>query len=321
MSEQLSAERLTNYFAGQDVGAAPSNYLEMCWATLAVSHTSVECRACDGKGFRELGLEELRKWAALIAEQKTPEHREDVRKGLSYASTCQVCRGGGFTTARRADRASAMDSMWTTVRCGRCRGCGEATPPTDTSAERGDVCLNCGGKTYIVPVTVRCRKQQGVASGGSATDSYESPLFLPTAAPEPASEHDYDDDRLSVAHELERLRATDPQLAAAVASYHGPESEPWVQHRWGRGFVLWQHTAPAQQLAEDVAERSPARAGYLVAVTKRLAEARLAVERPAAGRPPAHHQLWRVLVARADREARELQRRVLAFTTSVESAA
>lgn len=314
---RLDQDSLTRYYASQDGG---SSYELMCDNVRALGHASVDCRTCSGKGYRELTAADVKKWTDLLNEQTTDEHRRQVREALSRASDCPTCKGSGKVSAARPrwDRVVAMDSMFTTVCCGVCRGTGEVRAPTDASAERQDVCLGCGGDGYIVPVTARCQKQQGGATGGSATDSYQAPLFLP-AAPDPGIAATAE--RQHVAAKLGQLSAHDPQLAAALASYHGPESHPWVEHRWGRGFVLWQHTPPGQQLADDVAVRSVQRAGYLVAATDRLAEARLAVERPAAGRPLDHHQLWRVLVARADREARELQRRVLAYTTTQETAA
>jgi hypothetical protein len=217
-----------------------------------------------------------------------------------------------------------MDSMFTTVGCGRCKGCGEATPPTDTSAERQDVCLGgCRGDGYIVPVTVRCRgsSNQGGAGGSYVGDGDGAPLLLSAATPEPATDHrEEHEERLLVAAELQRLQVTDPQLAAALASFHGPEAEPWVEHRWGRGFVLWQHTPAGKLIADNVAARSPARSGYLVAPTERIAEARAAVERPASGRPSPSAAIERQLVLRADREASELRRRVEAFTNEAKAA-
>lgn len=319
----LNSETLTRYFAGQDAGAG-SNYDADVAAVLAVGQVSVDCRTCSGRGFRELTEAELRTFAASIADQKTVEHRDQVRRALSRASDCPTCKGSGKVTARRGDRAAAMDSMYTTVCCGQCRGCGETTNPTDTSAERGDVCLGCGGDAYIVPVTVRSKgsSNQGGAGGSSATDGDAAPLLLSMASSEPAAEHDHHlTDRHRVAAELEAVRTRDPQLAAGLASYHGPEADAWVDHRWGRGFVLWQHTDAGKQIAEHVAAHSPARSGYLVAATERLAGARAAAERPPAGRPTQDTTLLRVLVARADREARELKRRVLAAANDVENAA
>lgn len=321
---KLSTETLNRYYAGQDSGAG-SNYMGMCAAVLAVSHVSVDCRACSGKGYRELTEAELTKWAASIAEQKTVEHRDQVRRALSQASDCQACRGSGKVTARRGDHAASMDSMWTTVRCGRCRGGGEATTPTDASAERQDVCLDCGGAAYIVPVTVRAKASNGQsgAGGASALDGDSAPLFLPAVLPETTSEHDPDhQERRRVARDLEALGTSDPQLAAALASYHGPEGDRWVEHRWGRGFVAWQHTQAGKQLAEHVATQSTHRAGYLIPITDRLAQIREAHEHPgAAPKPSAAHQLERVLLGRADREAREILRRLKSLVHPLENVA
>ncbi len=315
----LNSEKLTSYFAGQDAGSAGSNYMGMCAAVLAVSHVSVDCRACSGRGFRELSVDELRKWQQNIADQETTEHRDQVRRALSRASDCKACRGSGKVSARRGDHASAMDSMWTTVRCGTCRGGGETTRPTDTSAERGDVCLVCGGDAYIVPVTVRASKHLGSGGGGgSATDGDCLPAPPPTTL---SREHDLDGKR-EIKREIESLRARDPQLADALASFHGHEAEPWVGHRWGRGFCVWQHTPAGRLIAHEVAEQSERRAGFLVAPTRLLALARDQLEMP--GDAPVMLRdvtRLRVLMARADREARDLLRRMQAVVAQVESAA
>lgn len=315
----LNSEKLSHYFAGQDSGAAPSNFLEMCWATLAVSHTSAKCRDCRGLGFRELSAEELKVWTDRIAAQETAEHRQQVREALSRASTCPACRGSGHTIGRAHDRSAAMDSMYTTVRCNSCRGSGEVVDPTDTSAERQDVCLACGGAAYIVPVTARCGKQSHSGGGGSATDDAEVPL---PASPTVHPALEQGDDRNRVTRDLEAIRIRDPQLADALASYHGPEAEPWVRHRWGKVFVLWQHTAAGKLLAAEAAELSPARSGYLVHPTKLLAAQRELLEsRQGARNRTREDDRLRVLCGRADREARELQVRMFAVLKQIEDAA
>lgn len=312
MTKALTPEKLARHFSRAD-DERGSNYEDMV-RVMPLTHASVDCRACSGKGYKELSEQELRKFAAQIARQETIAHRDQVRAAMSRASDCDKCHGTGKVSAPRGDRSAAMDSMFTTVRCALCRGGAEVTRPTDTSAERQDVCLACGGDAYIVPVTVRCRgsSNQGGAGGGSATDhDGSSPLMLPAAPQELTSGPEaIGAERVELAAQIEAMRTRDPQLAAALARYHGPESEPWVEHRWGRAFVVWQDTAPGKQLAELVAERSPARSGYLVAPIERIRGAREAVERPGVARPTADHQLMRVLVAKADREAREILRRL-----------
>jgi hypothetical protein len=322
----LNSEKLTSYFAGQDASGAGSNYFGMCAAVLAVSHASVDCRACSGKGYRELSADDLKAWGSRIADHDSTENRQQVRRALSHASDCAACQGSGKVTARRTDHASAMDSMFTTVRCGLCRGCGETTCPTDTSAERGDVCLGCGGASYIVPVTV---KETGSTKDGKAPRREAAAVgdFLPDneSQPEPLSrvfDEDVALERQRMALELQVVRAQDPQLADALASYRGPESEPWVQHRWGRGFVVWQHTPAGKLVVHEVAEQSERRAGHLVAPTRLLALARDQLELP--GDAPVMLRdvtRLRVLMARADREARDLLRRLKAVIHQVESAA
>lgn len=308
MQQNLNSERLTSFYADDD--GPGSSYLGMCAVVIASSLASVDCRACSGKGFRVLTEAELKVWAHKIAAQETTEERERVRRKLSQASDCQSCRGTGKMPARRGDHSAAMDSMWTTVRCEHCRGCSEVRNPTDSSAERQDVCLHCGGEGYIVPISVRSKGSSNAGGSRDSGPTYDTgPLLL--ATPDPSTEAERRlSERRSVAAELEALEARDPQLAAALASYHGPESAPWVGHRWGRAFVLWQHTTAGKQLAEFVAARSPQRSGYLVAVTERLAQARESVERPTHGPARGDAVMVRVLVTRADQEARAILRRL-----------
>jgi hypothetical protein len=303
MSKQLNSESVARYYAGAD-GAGGSNYMASCVMALAISHSSVRCRACKGQGYCELSEAALRDFAQRIAGEKNETNRDQIRRDLSYQTTCKGCKGSGWTTQKRADRAAAIDSMFTTVRCGRCRGCGEVTTPTDTSAERQDVCLSCGGAAYIVPVTV---KETGSTKDGREPRREAGDASDTALAHAPVDEDDELEQLHDVAEELERVRAQDPQLAAALASYHGPEGEGWIQHRWGRGFVLWQHTAAGKQLVTHLAERSPHRSGYLVPPTRLLAEDRATQEQPgsaaSSGRDGA---LVRVLLTRARDKAREL---------------
>lgn len=300
---------------------ADEAYMAMCTGALAVSHTSVRCRACEGHGFRELSLDDARARAAAIAAETDTKAREQLRKDLGAETTCQVCLGIGYTTQRRADRASAMDTMWTTVRCGRCRGCGEVLTPTDTSAERQDACLGCGGAAYIVPVSV---KESGSTKNGRASRRESAGIGdnMPDADPiEPYSyEPEPDVSRGRIGAELDLARATDPQLAAALASYFGPEGDRWVNHRWGRGFAVWQHTPLAPQLAHHAAELSRRGSGHLCDVTALLTSAREQHER---GQLPATRDgsMVRVLLGRVDVEARDLLQRMARVVDQVESAA
>jgi len=219
--------------------------------------------------------------------------------------------------------------MWTTVRCGRCRGCGEAAPPTDASAEREDVCLGCGGDAYIVPVTVKA-----TGSTKSGRPPHREPMTADDVAEARSTAshglevrlaelHGQHDDeafaeRRQVARELQTIRATDPQLAAALESFHGPEGDAWVEHRWGRGFVVWQHTAAAQLLCAMLAEQSSGRAGYLVAPTRLLALARETQEHDRA--TTKQDAVIRILLGRAEREARELLARMQRVVTEHQAA-
>lgn len=301
---------------------ADDAYLAMCSGTLAISHTSVRCRACEGHGFRELSVEDMQARADGIAAATDTKARDQLRKDLSAETTCQVCLGIGYTTQRRADRATAMDSMFTTVRCGRCRGCGEVTTPTDTSAERQDACLGCGGAGYFVPVTV---KDRGSTKHGRAPalENAEAGDYPPshTVSASHATQDDVEaPQNRHTAESLERLGAADPRLAAALASYYGPDGDQWVDHRWGRAFAVWQHTDSAKSLAAHLAETSHRGAGFLQDVTTLLKGARAAQE---CGELPKTRDgaLVRVLLGRVHTEARELLGRVERVADRVGSAA
>lgn len=319
----LSSEKLASYYANRDARRrAGSTYQAMVeHAVVMGSHTSVKCKVCKGQGFFEAPLEAVQAAYERLAAEPDPVKRDQLRTELSHESTCVVCKGVGYTLARRADRCAAMDSMWTTIRCGRCRGCGEAAPPTDTSAEREDVCLACGGSAYIVPVTV---KEKGSTKHGRAPRREAADIgdYIPDAPPDryTVEPEEVEPERERVALELETIAATDPQLAAGLSSYHGPEGDEWVEHRWGRGFTLWQHTPAGQQLVHELCERSPGRAGFLVDPTKLLAGARERLERQGAPQTRDDSRA-RVLLGRADVEARELLKRVQGVSQKVEAAA
>lgn len=303
---------------------ADEAYLAMCMGAMAISHTSVLCRACGGHGFRELSLEDMAARLSAIAATDDAKAREQLRRDLSAETTCKVCAGIGSTSQRRADRASAMDSMWTTVRCGRCRGCGESMPPTDASAEREDKCWACGGAAYIVPVTV---KERGSSRSGRAPRREAGDVgdYDSTAAPaytyDPYLEDLIEDlvDRRRATRGLDAALATAPDLAVALGSYLGAEGDRWVNHPWGRAFSIWQHTEAGITLSAESVELSRG-SGHLQDITTRLRAAREQRERGQLPNDRAGARIRNLLLT-ADHQARELLQRLEQALSGAQAAA
>lgn len=300
----------------------------MAQMSLSISHASVECRACDGMGFRSVGQEEITLRMRRIQEEENPMRRAELREELSAETTCTVCKGSGYTTQSRADRAAAMDSMWTTVRCGRCKGTGETFDPSDETAEIGDVCPACGtmrgpnpalseANGFFVPVTV---KEKGSSKHGKAPKREAGADPDADGSPVVAFSAWVDEDALvergSVARGLDELRRVYPALAAAAESYFGPDGDKWGGHQWGRLFALWQHTEAGRKLAEESAERSRAKHGFLLTPLDLIAAEREAAARAADPGTSAGTGRWharrRALIGRADGQARSLYGRMMA---------
>src|SRR5690606_33134149 len=131
-----------------------------------------------------------------------------------------------------------------TVRCGRCKGTAETLSPNDESAERGDVCLDCLGDGYLVPITVR---PVGSSKHGKppprVSDGDDVDLPLPSCS-------QLDEDELveygRVSRVLGIIRRATPELAAALEVYYGPDGDRWGGHKWGRAFALWPLTSAGQ---------------------------------------------------------------------------
>jgi hypothetical protein len=328
MSRQTSAVRvstqsISKFFSGGRFGAT-SNYGSMCEAAAVTRHASVRCRVCSGQGFRVLGAEELEQWRrrlelpalhAKLEDTKDPAdraalrtritaERDKLRAELSAASTCGPCAGTGRVAPKRADRAVAMDSMWTTVRCGRCRGTGETIYPNDESAERQDVCLRCGGQSYLVPVTARetgsSRHGRPPQRVGGDDDGDAVSCDVATAS--------WNEDELlelgRVSRVLEHMRAADREAAEAFESYNGPDGDRWGAHHWGRIFALWPHTVAGDKLAREAARRSRMGHGFLLPPL-----ALIASERDAELRGQTSNPRRRALISQADAQARRLLER------------
>ncbi len=323
MSNSLTASSIERYLAQSERTSGGSNFLSMCEMAVKVSHASVQCRACCGTGFQELSELEVAKRQARIDREDNPKQRAELREILNRETDCLVCHGSGYTTQKRADRAAAMDSMFTTVRCSKCRGCGENVTPDDESAEVGDVCLACGvvrgaldskANGFFVPVTV---KEKGSSKNGKAPPRTPDGDDDGGTAATVSSWVDEDAvvERGRTGRQLDALRQTNPEIGAAVESYFGADGGKWAPHKWTRTFALWQHTPSGCRLAQDSAERSKLGHGYLLAPLDLIAAERDAEERATESSPRR-----RALIMRADAEARDLCRRMHALLRSSEAA-
>lgn len=325
---RISAGSIAKFFSGGSGVALESNFGTMCEraAVVAHMHASVKCRACEGKGYRELEAAELDGWRKkinsyylAIAEETDREkcdalqdRQDEIRRELSRASDCPVCRGSGYTTQKNVDRATAMDSMFTTVRCSGCRGCGETFPPNDETAERQDVCLRCAnpetraGDGYFVPVTVKetGSSKKGKAPKTEAGGDEGMDGAPPTNDVVAASWVDEDElaERGRVSRFLERLRRSDPETAVSVELFNGPDGDKWGAHKWGRTFALWQATDAGIELARMGAERSSGAHGMRISMLDLIAS-----ERDAEVRASEPDPARRSLIAQADHEARGLK--------------
>jgi hypothetical protein len=320
MAKHLSPGKISRYLAESDRPAIGSNYDAMAELTLSLSHTSVRCRACAGSGVRELSREDLESRGRQLAREKTDIGREHLRRRLSYDTVCRACRGIGWTTQKRADRAAAMDSFYTTVHCSKCRATGETLEPNDESAEIGDVCTACGdvrgaldsvANGFFVPVTVKPIHGPQHGGGGSATDDDENPEPSYAAGPD----EDAMAERARVGRELDAVRRSDPAVGAAIDSYFGTDGAKWGSHKWGRVFALWQHTKAGRQIAQESAEKSRRGHGFLIAPLDLIA-----AERDAEFRAEECSTHRRALLRAADTQARELLRRVQAVMGDSEAA-
>lgn len=343
---RISAGSIARYFSGGSEASGGSNFSVMCErAALSVhKHASVKCRACEGQGFRVLTPDDLVAWRRRIAEvakkleeEKDSERRDElierqdeIRKQMSKASTCTACDGSGYTTAKNIDRASAMDSMFTTVRCSSCQATGvDRRRSAVARLLLGDGCERCRprdelgqplddgpGPGFIVPVSVKekgssksgkpPKREPGGDDGAEPTNDVVAASWV-------------DEDKLAergrVSRLLEAIRRDDPEVAEALAVFNGADGDKWGGHKWGRLFALWQCVPAGKQLAKDGAARSKGGHGWLIGSTDLIAGEREAEQR--ATEPNRHR---RALIGQADREARALKARMDQKLRAVEAA-
>ena len=299
-------ERLARHLAAGSVSA--SNYDAMCRELARRrDEAHVECPDCEGLGFRPLPPEQLaafaERMAAKVASKASWKTLERERWRLNRSSVCVTCRGCGYVRSKSRGGRHRPDSMWTTVQCRLCRGSGETWPPTDESAEVGDVCPDCLGDAYRVPITVRPRAKTAECSGYLEEEDLSE--VRRCKEPEPAT------DAVEV---IASMRATDPETASAVVVLLGPHGDRWAQHQWGRRFALWPLVPAGRQLLEEASTTSSELDHYL-----RQLEV-LSSERAAEVQAERGNPRRRALIALADRQARLLESRVERAIAEIEAA-
>lgn len=329
VTEQLD-DRLENQLAE----------LELKQKALAEANDDASrCRRGDPEVDERL-REDARRDADKLAGEiiRLHESMEDDRKKRKRRARCRTCQGSGKGPLTKDGDAGRPDSMFSTVTCRTCRGLDarkhgllpnrhygsssgelrmrgpriipdpEASgvytvrphPRDDAAAELHDTCPTCRGDDgqgtgYVVPITVR-----PVAKTAPPADE------IPEEVHEHFPESDFDDpvfDPHDADDFLELTRRDDPHLAAAIAAYLGASGDAWAKNPWGRRFALWPLTDAGRTLASESRQEAKG-TGYprLLALCSKERGNEVTA---AAGSPRR-----RVLLARADNEARLLERRV-----------
>ncbi len=321
-ARSLSLDAVSRYFAARDSAGGGSNFGSMCEAASRRTHASVQCRPCEGMGFRVLSERDLAYWRVQLAKTNDTHKQDQIRATITRESTCPVCEGSGYTTPSRADRAMAMDTMFTTVRCGRCRGCGETLNPNDATAEVEDVCVECLGKGHVIPITVR---EVGSSKGGrppkreTGKDDEDDDVLDGVQVEGVATAQWVNEDALvelgRISRVMEQLRRDDPELVADLETYNGPEGDKWGAHKWGRLFALWPRTPAGRALAKINADRSKWAHKLKIKPIDLIANERDAKERGQTADPRV-----RALINQADSQARARWARVLEALSALEAA-
>ena len=294
-------ERFARYFGPKEHG---SNYSAMCEAALGQGDLRRECRRCHGLGFIILEQARLAEFAERIAAETRTEERRHHRHRLSRATQCKACRGAGYIP-QRTKTAKRLDSMATTVLCWRCRGsvkrhgsklwgtsCGETIPPTDASAEAGDVCPGCLGEAYVVPITARPSLRTADFLGANEEE-------MMVDLDEQAADGD------ATARVMEWIAARDHDAATAIRILASEHGERWAGHRWGRSFALW----PLSDAGALLADESKAQSDEPERYARQLDLCRLEREAHALGGGPSPRR--QALIHEADTQARRRERRAI----------
>jgi hypothetical protein len=319
-------EALAEMFASRE---PESNFSVMCErAAERRASVGVECKACEGVGYRLLTEAEMAYWKERIDRQSRHEDIELERRAQLRSSRCNECEGHGYVAQRPDDESDQVDAVATTVMCSRCRGsddrharkneagsqlypslmhrhwgtsCGETIPPNDATAELGDVCPVCLGDAYVVPITARPRMR--TADEGTTWVAVEEvdPGFVTWQ-------------RLRRIEEPEAEAKPDDLVALAIRAWVGEHGDTWAMHHWGRRFALWPLTEAGQRLFEEASAASAETDWFArrLDVLKRERQAELDVDRPSPRR--------RNLITLADSEARALERRAREALKAIEAA-
>lgn len=279
-------------YIGRVVPGTSSNYGVMCERIAAEGGAAETCRVCEGTGIRLLASD-LGKYIAALRAASMEHKRSEVQRKFA---DCPACKGSGAVECRTRKRR--YDKMFTTVRCGRCRGTGSAY-----AEDYDDTCPACrefrgrGEMTtgYTVPITARAT---GSSKKGTA----------PPRVPEGDGEASYMPDLEGQierygrqSRRYERLRKTHPIAAAALAAFEGEEGSRWAMTKWGRIFALWPLTKPGRKLIQRGREASLEGTAFLLDDMAILANERNADETET--HPNPRRRAW---IRRADADARKL---------------
>lgn len=303
------ADRLGHYLAHGGPGTDASNFGEMCERLSTTGYDTTRCSDCRGIGCRRCND---------VGFIHTKLRQSRVQCARCAGAGCVACMQKGHRWRQ------APDSMFNTVRCSRCKGCGEVP-----NEEVEDACPSCGGEMSHVPVTVRetgCSKKgkppkrEPVKESDSTpavdrlrprhveqfrADTGDGPEDTREAPPEAfiySAEHE---EQTRAYGEMSRLmlhiRESDPLAAAALEAYYGEDGDRWAPTRWGRVFALWQFTTAGKQIAIDGQRRSANGHGFELRALDQIASERNAED---CAQTPSIHR--RALVGEADKAARLL---------------
>lgn len=330
-SVEAADARLKAEFERESRGApdAPSNFDASVDQLIAERNFTKKCKACKGSGARDPSPAAVARYERKISKQKDPAARANLRERMRRDSVCQACTGTGRKEAVRRKKGVQLalcddcrglgcrtcyfdgvvflgiaGKFDTTVCCPRCKGSGEVF-----NEDLQDVCPLCKGQAWTVPITVR---STGSTKHGAAPEfaavapergGTSGAVLIPTPAQarrwreENASDHDED-----IMDAFGRFAAERPELARVLADYRGTVGNRWGHgHRWGRLFVVWPHTIAGDVLVRDAPERLRRELG--ARPLELLAAIRHGEERSSTPHIPT-----RVLLTRADEEARLLLR-------------
>lgn len=300
-SSRSSADRIASYLAHMTPGGVmTSNFIAMCEVSSSDQVRHVECTRCKGLGAGDPERWwEVKEWErdleGLEKRGAPPKKIAKLRRKIHDARHCSRCDGTGYIE-RNATREAA-DKVWNTVRCGKCRGCGEVV-----NEDAEDECPRCSGDGCVVPQTVRSTgsSKKGKLPPGATSMTEEA--WLP---PEPEDERDTEE-LVQTSNVLRAVHEDDAVSARATQAYYGPEGDRWKLHPWGQAFSLWPLTRGGAALSELFLKRGELRgAGHLVRVMDRIV-----AEREAESHASTPDMLRRSLISKADREARLLEARM-----------